>query len=127
MFFEFSKITKNHKDYYRVTDQAKFDLMAFSKKLTKSEKYRKNYRIVKILSDSVFVGSIYLLHLKNKKSVRCQVRTFWTGTFEKKIALKNLKKLEKIILKNRRAKIFSDSVSAGPIYIFNLKNKKIIF
>ena len=86
MFFEFSKITKNHnKDYYRVTDQAKFDLMAFSKKLTKSEKYRKNYRIVKILSDSVFVGSIYLLHLKNKKSVRCQVRTFWTGTCEKKL------------------------------------------
>ena len=66
MFFDFLKIAKNHKGHYRVTDEVKFDLMAFQKKSKKSEKYRKNARIVKILSDSVFVGLIYLSHLKLK-------------------------------------------------------------
>ena len=114
----------NHKGYYHVTDQAKFDLMAFKKKLTKSEKYRKNVRIVKILLDSVFVGLIYLSHLKNRKSVRSHVRTFLNGTF---YAMKNLLKFEKIEKNCRRAKIFADSVSAGPIYIFHLKMENLLF
>ena len=123
MFFEFLKVSKNHKVYYRVTGQAIFDLMAFKKKLKKSKKYRKNSRIVKIPSDSVSVGPIYLSHSKNPKSVRCQVRTFWNGTFEKFYALEKLEKWKNY----RRAKIFADSVSAGPIYMFHLKNKKNIF
>ena len=127
MFFEFLKVSKNHKVYYRVTGQAIFDLMAFKKKLKKSKKSRKNSRIVKIPSDSVSVGPIYLSHSKNPKSVRCQVRTFWNGTFEKNYALKNIKKLEKNRKNYCRAKIFADSVSAGPIYIFHLNNQKFIF
>ena len=90
MFFEFSKMTKNHKGYYRITDQAKFDLVALKKKLKKSEKYRKNARIVKILPDSVSVGLIYLSYLKNRKSVRFQVRTFLNGIYEKFYVMKNL-------------------------------------
>ena len=92
MFFEFLKVSENHKGYYRVTGQAIFDLMAFTKKLQKSKKYIKNSRSVKIPSDSVSVGPIYLSHLKNPKSVRCQVRTFWNGTFEKFYALEKLEK-----------------------------------
>ena len=61
--------------------------------------------MAKILSDSVSVGPIYPSHLKNQKS-RCRVQTFWTGTFEKKIALKNLKKLEKIRKKIGEQKYF---------------------
>ena len=76
-------MAKNHKGYYRVSGQAIFNLIAFTKKLKKSKKYRKNSRILKIPSDSVSVGPIYLSQLKNLKSVRCQVRTFWNGTFEK--------------------------------------------
>ena len=90
MCFEFLKIAKNHKGHYRVTDQAKFDLMTFQKKLKKSEKYRKNARIVKILADSVYVGLIYLSQMKNRNSVTCQVRTFLNGTFDKFYAMKNL-------------------------------------
>ena len=90
MFFEFLKVLKNHTGFYRLTGQAIFHLMAFWKKLKKSEKYRKNFWIVKIHSDSVSVGPIYLSHLKNPISVRCQVQTFWNDTFEKFCALKNL-------------------------------------
>ena len=119
LFFEFLKKSKNHKGDYRVTGQAIFDLIALQKKLKKSEKYRKNFRIVKIPSDSVSVSPIYLSHLKNPKSVRCQVRTFLNDTFEKFYALKNLSKFETYRKNYRRAKIFLDSVSAGPIYIFH--------
>ena len=68
----------------------------FKKKLKKYEKYRRNVLIAKILSDSISVGPIYLFHLKNKKSVTCQVRTFLNGTFEKFYVIKNLQKYKKI-------------------------------
>ena len=83
MCFEFLKVSKNHKGHYRATCQAIFDLMAFLKKLNKFEKYRKNSRIEKIPPDSVSAVQIYLSNLKNQKLVRCQVRTFLNGSFEK--------------------------------------------
>ena len=83
-------MSKSHKGHYCVIGQAKIAPMAFKKKLRKSKKYRKNVRIVKILSDSVLVGSIYLPHLKNPKLMRCQVQTFLNGTFGKFYAFKNL-------------------------------------
>ena len=58
MFFEFLKMSKSHKGYYHVADQAKFDLIAFWKKPKKFEKYRNKARIAKILSDSVSVSPI---------------------------------------------------------------------
>ena len=62
MFFGFLKISKNHKGHYRITIQTSLDLMASWKKLQKSEKYRRNVRIAKILSDSVSTYPIYLFH-----------------------------------------------------------------
>ena len=38
IFFKFLKMSKNHKDHYRVTNQAKYDFIAFRKKF----KNRKN-------------------------------------------------------------------------------------
>ena len=70
--------------------------MAFWKKLKHFEKYRKNARISKILSDSVSVGLIYPSHLKNKKSERCQETTFWNGTCEKKMRSKIFKNSKKL-------------------------------
>ena len=68
----------------------------FLKKLKKSEKYRRNSLIEKIFSDSISVSPIYISHLKNKKSVTCQVHTFWKGSFRKN-HFKNWKKIEKIL------------------------------
>lgn len=42
----------------------------------KSEKYRKNSWIVKIISDSVSTGLIYVFQLKNPKSKNSQEMTF---------------------------------------------------
>ena len=94
---------------YRVTGQANFYLMAFWKKLKKSEKYIKNARIAKIPSDSVSVGLIYLSHLKNLKSVTCQVRTFWKGSFRKN-HLKNSKKIEKMLQSQKYLRIRNEQV-----------------
>ena len=89
-------VKKNFKGHYRLTGQAKCDLMAFKKKLKKFEIYRRNSLIAKISSDSIFGGQIYLLHLKNPRSVRCQVRTFWNGSFRKNYFKNSRKKIEKM-------------------------------
>ena len=75
-------MSKSFTGHYRLPGQAKCDLMAFWKKLKKLEKYRRNSLIENILSDSISVGPIYLSHLKNQKSKRCQETTFWKDTWK---------------------------------------------
>ena len=96
MFLEFLKMSKSFTGHYRLSSQAKCDLMSFKKKLKKFEKYRRNSLTAKILSDSISVGPIYLSQLKNQKSVRCQVRTFWKGSFRKN-HFKNSQKIENML------------------------------
>ena len=126
MFFNFLKMSKNHKGYYRVTGQAKFDLMALCKKHTKSEKYRRNSVIAKIPSDSISVGLIYLSHLKNQKSVTCQVRTFWKVSFSKNY-LKNSKKIEKMLQSQKCLRIRIEQVRFDIRHLKRGKNKTEIF
>ena len=126
MFSNFLKMSKNHKGHCRLTGQAKFDLIALCKKLSKSEKYRRNSLIAKILSDSISVGLIYLSHLKNLKSVTCQVRTFWKGSFRKNY-LKNSKKIEKMLQSQKCLRIRIEQVRFDIRHLKRGKNKTEIF